>query len=170
MHQNITAGLSLLLAPVVGACFTADFDSGADGAFFCQADADCQEGQVCSVLDRCLNDVGPSLAIRWPEPLQLIADVGEVRVPITVVGADLVLVDKGGAEVEGEGYVELRLNGVLLETLSAGDIATGLTHESAPGAVEEAGIHRLWAQAFRADGTPYTNPSASAKNALLAQR
>ncbi len=161
MRKCMIVGLSLLLAPITGACFTAQFDGDADAVFFCQADEDCQEGQVCSALNRCLNDPGPSLTIKGPESLQLIQYVGVPQITMSLVGSDLKLVAQGQGVVEGEGYVELRLNGVLLETFSEGDLGAGLTHNSAPGVLAQAGIQRLTARAYRADGTPYENPSAS---------
>ncbi len=156
MHKRMIAGLSLLLAPVIGACFTADFDGDADGVFSCQVDADCKETQVCSILHRCLNNTGPSLQIKGPEPLReiLIDDADLIQISIT--GDSLSL-------VEGQDYIEVMLDGQPLVTIIEGDLDAGLIF-LADLSGSTAGIHRLTAKAFRADGTEYTNPSALARS------
>ena len=167
------AALLALAAPlsVLAGCYAADFDDEADGVFACTEDADCRDGFVC-LNALCLDDRGPALTVLGPESLSAF-DAGTDTVEISFRGSDLTLSNNFETAVDGEGYLEIYLDGQPVRSKDAG---TAITEGDLAGGISVGALdipdpsevnHRVEIRAFRGDGTRYDNPSATGRQVFF---
>lgn len=146
---------------MMAGCYTAEVDPLLEATYPCDKDSDCALGQTC-VIDVCSDGttpIGPRVEILGPELLQVFPAGSDVSVPIVVGGEGLVLQEPGGDNVRGEGHVEVRIDGDVVETITAGDLEGRV--ETDPQALPAApGLHRVQVIARQNDGTPYPNEEA----------
>lgn len=136
------------------ACYTADFDETASDVYYCQTSSECGETQTCFQF-RCVDDTGPQVRVTGPESLQNL-QFGTAMVTVNYTTEGLTVTDSN-AKTEGEGKLLVSIAGTELSTTSIVSQGAQLDISTlAPGA------HRLLVQAVYGDGTPYTNPSATA--------
>jgi hypothetical protein len=148
---------ALAFAGLAG-CYSTAFDEARPDVYYCVDSSECLSSQACAQF-RCVSDSGPELTLSLPEPLTLVA-IDELTVDFAATG--LVLSD-ANHKVEGEGKVRISIDGVvILESYSEAGELVDITDL-------EAGAHRIEIQAIYGDGTPYSNPSASAYTAFFVQ-
>lgn len=155
-------------AGLLAGCYSAEFDPSSNEVFACFLDDDCDDGATCE--DRvCVLNEGPELEVTGPEFLSAL-DEGVTTFSLTIRGSGLELVAPGGDAVEGEGYVEVFIDGARVlsaiegNEISSGNISTGLTVQDVLLPDLERTVHRIVVQAFKADGTLYLNRSATARH------
>ncbi len=151
----------LLLLPLMSACYSAELDPAIEGVFACEItdaenpDLDCPGSLVCDGRV-CVSEV-PTITIVSPEDVdfgQSFTDPANVSIRFSGTGLTL------GTDADNptEGFVRLTMDDQSVDissgTLTGGITVTQLEVSSDPGG------HRISAQAFRADGTPFTNASA----------
>lgn len=157
-----TASIALL----TNACLAGDVDDAASDVFACNTVDDCNAGESC-LFDRCTEVPLPLVEIRAPEPFAKVATPetpeGPIVFAVSVGGRDLDLVDpiSSGQGTAGEGYIELSVDGELIETITAGSLAGSIPIEGVVIPNPTPGAHRISVQARRADGVAYDNPEAS---------
>lgn len=145
-------GVSALAAT---GCYSADLDPIADGVFACDVDEDCPGTMLCDG-DLCLQEV-PSISIQSPEDLafgQSFEDPTNVVIRVSGTGLRLAADD----DDPNAGFVRVALDGTSVDitsgAISGGIVVEGLTIPA------NAGGHRISAQAFHSDGTPFGNESS----------
>ena len=149
--------VSVLLSLGLTGCYGADFDEALEGVYSCEIvnaddpDADCPGSMQCDGRT-CVSEI-PVIEIRSPEARQPFDAEDEIVIIVSGSGIDL-----NAAEGEaGAGYVRVILDEQVTELrsgpLSDGIQVTGFTIPDTPGG------HRISAQAFRLDDTPYGGPT-----------
>ena len=167
------AALLAVAAPlsVLAGCYAVDFDDEADAVFACIEDVDCRDGFVC-LNALCLDDRGPALTVLGPESLSAF-DAGTDTVEISFRGSDLTLSNNFETAVDGEGYLEIYLDGQPVRSKDAG---TAITEGDLAGGISVGALdipdpsvvnHRVEVRAFRGDGTRYDNPSATGRQVFF---
>ena len=159
MHWSSTlTAMSLVL----GGCYAAELDETSNALFACEvageadeADADCPgelrcNGRVC--VERL-----PTVVVSSPEPLEEIG-VGVTAAPITLRISGLTF-SSDEDDADG-GFIRVTLDDETID-IRTGDISGPLAIEDLI-VPDEPGAHRISAQAFRVDGTPFDNADASA--------
>lgn len=148
------AGFGFAAVGLVG-CYTVEFDEATPDVYYCTEDSECGSDQAC-VIFRCVDDSGPQVRITLPEPLTLI-DQGEAELVVDYAVSSFTISDSN-AVVEGQGKILASIDNQEFSTLAVTDdgVALDISAGLPPGA------HRLWVQAVYGDGTPYTNPGATA--------
>lgn len=147
-------------------CLAQTLDPSVSGAFACDADEDCPDGQAC-LQGRCYTGPLPSVSVFSPEEDSLLPyddGLGEVRtVLVTIAGTDLELVDPAADPdaAVGLGQVEVEVDGVNVATVMAGDLS-GTVAIEVP-VTNRPGVHRIEVQAVLSDGTLYDNPEATGR-------
>lgn len=170
-HHLVVPALAGLVLSGLTACYSAEFDPNADEVFVCSLDEECNAGSTCEA-GLCVVNEGPELEITGPEPLVALAE-GASTFDLTIRGSSLTLVEPGGEPVEGEGYIEVNIDGLnVLDAveqtqISDGNLATGIVVTGIELPDLTTTIHRVSAQAFRADGTPYLNQNATARQVFF---
>jgi len=157
-------------ATLTAGCYAAEFDPNTDQVFQCFIDDDCTADATCESRV-CVLDEGPEIEITGPEFLSAL-DEGVTTFSLTLRGSGLTLVEPGGEAVEGEGYIEVMIDGArILSAIEDNEIsdgsaplATGITVDDVLLPDLDRTVHRVTAQAFKADGTPYPNRSATARH------
>ncbi len=159
MRASLALGFCATLASLTG-CYSAQIDRELDGVYACENDDDCADVFAC-INKVCVDTRGPQLSIIGPEEfVKLQTPVTDQKITVIVGGSDLKLTEPGGANVEGEGHVEVQLDEQTIELLTVGSLAG--SPSAMPVAVpEQPGIHRITAFARQNDGTRYENPGAS---------
>ncbi len=161
--MRMPSSLLLAVVPLVlGGCYVAELDPTSDALFACEisgepdeANADCPgelrcNGRVC--VERL-----PTVIVSSPEALEVIA-VGVEAAPITLRISGLTLsADEDDAD---GGFIRVTLDEQTID-IRTGDISSTLAVEGLR-VPNEPGAHRISAQAFRVDGTPFENEGASA--------
>lgn len=157
--------LSTLFAAVglvQAGCFTATLDPELEGAFACAPQAeDCPEGLACDGQFCVRPDNIPLLQILSPEREERFdfADFpSDGKITVRLQG-NLNLVAEGQDNANGTGYVEVNVDGETTK-LTSGPLSGGISVEATIDL--EAGGHRISAQAFHPDGTPFGNEGALA--------
>ena len=152
--------------PLAG-CYDADVDPELEALYPCDGDGDCVEGQSC-VLGLCTDGstlLGPEPAVLGPEELQVFPAGMSVSLPIVIGGQGLELTPGGGANVIGEGSLDVMLDGVLVETLTVGSLEARV--QTAPITIpSQPGLHRIQVISRQNDGSIYPTPGAVANNAF----
>ena len=145
-----------LIATLAGltGCYTVTFDENADAVYYCSADADCNTGQACTQF-ACVDNSGPQVKITGPELLQNYA-FGTTELTVNYTASSFEVSDSNSV-VEGEGKILVSVLGTDLSVSSVLSNGAQLDISSL-----DPGTYRVAAQATYGDGTPYTNPSASA--------
>jgi hypothetical protein len=158
----------LLYPPVVLAaivslsgCYEAELDALQSGVYVCDDSEDCALGLQC-IDGLCIgseDEVGPELQIDSPAQLEVFPVGSGGRLPMRISGVALELTSdpEGGF---GQGYVEIQVDGALIDTVHAGSLEQGIDVDSVPFPLD-AGLHHLRVIARHPDGTAYTNPAAS---------
>lgn len=152
-----TAFVSILLT----GCYTADLDSGLSAVFVCEEELDCALGQAC-IGGVCLSEedaIGPSLEVIDP-PLLDIFPQGEAILPLSFRGRDLTLTARSSDDPK-EGYVEIYLDGALVDTVTGGDLGGGIDLSSL-SMPQVAGLHHVVLQARRHNGEYFENAGSQA--------
>lgn len=154
---------ALLITAALGGvtgCYAAQFDPELDRVYACETDDECSTSFAC--INRvCVDTRGPDVQIIGPEEFEKFAPpMGGELIDIILNGTDLTLTEPGGANVDGEGHVDILVDGELEGTLTVGSLAGApslddIALPSAPG------VHRITAIARQNDGTRYENPSAA---------
>ena len=154
---------TLLVTAALGGvtgCYAAQFDPELDGVYACESDDDCSTTFAC--INRvCVDTRGPEVHVIGPEEFEKFSPpMNGESINIILNGTDLTLVEPGGANVDGEGHVEILLDGQEIGTLTVGSLAgsPSLDGIALPSGL---GVHRITAIARRNDGTRYENPAAS---------
>ena len=172
MHQlsGTIAGISLG-ALLLGGCYTTDLDPGLGSVFACtQVEANCPSGLSC-VNGVCESSEGvPRVLVTNPEDEQRFVTatpdipIGPPPDPLTIEiriqgELDLVEFDPDQAHVFGEGHVVVTVDGAQQAIIDTGSIdnPTAVTIDID----NQAGPHRITAQAVRNDGVPYDNPEST---------
>lgn len=145
----------------IAGCYAADFDTDASAVFVCSQDDECPLGQACSEgLCQATADLrGPSLAITSPAPLKVFSP-GDGNLPLAFEGQDLLLAADESEEARA-GYVEVYLDGALVDAVTAGDLEAGLELASIP-VPATGGLHHVVLSARHQDGERFDNPEADA--------
>jgi hypothetical protein len=147
----------LLTSTAVGitiGCYNVDFDETLSDVYYCASDDDCGESQACFQY-RCVDDSGPQVVVTGPEPLQNLA-FGSTTLTANYDIQNFTISD-ANAVVEGQGKVQVSIVGTDISATSIIEAGAELDISTlAPGA------YHLLVQAVYGDGTPYTNPGASA--------
>jgi hypothetical protein len=139
---------------LLGGCFTADLDPNVEGAFACEVDDDCPEGQACDGSRCVVSENVPVLQVLMPEPDQVFAfDTFPVNGALQVnIQGNLTLAPPSDDNAPGTGFVELTVDGNTQRITSgplSGVLEVMTTIERRPGP------HRIAVTAFRTDGVPY---------------
>lgn len=148
-------------------CYNATLDKTLSGVFACESSSDCPSGYDC-ISAVCINDEGPALAVTGPEALSGLAP-GTTEVSLTIAHANLELAEPNATDsTDGLGYIEVEIDGEAVFSKDLGNaISSGGSSESVvtdPIDLPDTspGPHRVRAQAFHLDGSPYDNPSSTA--------
>ncbi len=156
----------LSLGGLSTACYGTELDTSIDGLFACDADSDCTLGSVCSAgicLDRASLE-GPSVRVLEPPPLAVFPAGDTTTIPLVVSGEDLVLTD-GSTEEPNAGYIEVLLDGAVVDTITEGDLEAGVAIASII-APEDAGLHHIGLVARRLDGELFSGEEAAVASAF----
>lgn len=157
MRMYVNSALAVLLSSLSG-CYAADLDAALEGVYACRVDdgsdpdADCPDGLLCDG-SACVSQL-PIVEVRSPEEREAFEDPGDVVIRVAASGLDL----NAEAGEPGAGFVR-----VTLDEQSV-DIREGALSDSVVVEFEipdTPGGHRISAQAFRLDETPYRNPGAT---------
>ena len=151
----------------VTACYTAQVDSELEATYACEVDSDCVAGRIC-LLSVCTDGstlLGPAPQVLGPEVLQVFPAGSSMMFPIVVGGEGLELGDPGGANVDGQGHIEVRVDGQSVEILTAGSL-DGRVQTQPISLPAEPGLHRVEAIARQNDGSAYPNAEATAIGAF----
>jgi hypothetical protein len=145
--------ISLTMGVTIG-CYSVNFDETLSDVYYCLSDADCGESQACFQF-RCVDDSGPQVVVTGPELLQNLA-FGSATLTANYDIQNFTISD-ANAVVEGEGKVQVSIAGTDISAISIVEAGAELNISTlTPGA------YHLHVQAVYGDGTPYTNPGASA--------
>jgi len=150
-----------VLGILVSGCYTADLDPEVSAVYVCEIDVDCALGQSC-LGGVCLNEadaVGPQLEIIEP-PLLDVYPQGTSVLEVSFRGRDLFLTSQNSEELNA-GYVEVYLDGALVDTVTDGPIGSGIDLYSVQ-MPEVAGLHHIVLTARRLDGQPFDNAASEA--------
>lgn len=147
-------------------CFSAELDPELSGVFACETNDDCFQGRQC-IADVCTTAPRPELMILSPESLERVGAPGSGTIELTIslldqAAAPLALVVPGTPAVPGEGYIELFVDGELVETIFEGDSGSTLRVRTQLAAT--AGGHRIRARAVLGNGEPY--PAADVRRVV----
>lgn len=152
--------LLLLGAGLFTGCYSAAFDSGANGVFACEDTSECPDNMEC-VLRVCVADDGPQLKINGPEgPFQAFAP-GTTEFDLAVVDSSnqsFVLGEPG----TGDGYVRIWLDGEEIAPITEGDLAQGFGRNGVTIPAPVVGVHRVRVIVVDPAGEPIFSPGASA--------
>ena len=150
------------LTMLLSGCYLAELDPSISGVYVCDDHVDCALGQEC--LDGiCVatSDVeGPVLQIAAPAQLEIFPLDDISALPLIVAGRNLNL---GTEESEDPlaGYIEIQLDGALVDTVAAGSLDDGIEIDSLP-LPQAPGLHHLRIIARRADGELFESEGAEA--------
>lgn len=143
---------SLALVVLLGGCYQAELDPEALGVYVCQRDTDCALGSVC--IDGVCDDPNRSddlaLVVRSPAPLDVFPIESTGAVPLTIGGEGLALttdLDEG----PGAGYIEISLDGALVDTITQGDLEAGIELDSV-AFPSDPGLHHIRLEARHPNG------------------
>ena len=148
-------------------CYTATFDDEASGVFACIEDSECQDGFICW-NNSCEDDRGPAITVLGPEPLSVF-DSGTAQLEIAIRGEDLTLSNNFDDAVDGEGYLEVLIDGVAVRSqadgtaITEGDLSDGFTIGAVDIPDPTLVNHRIEVRAYRGDGSRYENPSGTGR-------
>ena len=149
---------SSVLSLVLPACFAGELDPDISGVFVCEAAIDCAVGLEC-IEGICVDGPGgggPELLIEAPVQLDVFAEGGSPTLPLRLSGEGLTLT----ADATGSGgYVEIQIDGALIDTVHEGDLAAGIDVTSLPMPIDP-GLHHLTIIARHPDGSAFENEGA----------
>ncbi|TPV93190.1 MAG: hypothetical protein B7733_21735 [Myxococcales bacterium FL481] len=161
LHYVPRAVLALAGVGQLSACYSASLDPNATGVYGCDEPSDCADGHMC-LSGVCTDDQGPELRIGGPEPLSKFSAAEPVSLSLFVQGNRLNLGEPATAGRDGEGYLEVRVDGERRGNLmTTGDLGLGVSQKLDLGVMTPGG-HRVEVLAFHIDGTAFDNPSARA--------
>lgn len=164
-NHRIAAAAASALALLSG-CYGTDLDSDIDGIYVCDVDRDCALGTSCS--DGVCRDLtllqGPSLRVLDPLPLSVFP-VGETAsIPLTIAG-EYVTLANGASDEADAGYIEVLLDGALVDTITEGDLEDGVSLDSII-APTDPGLHHIGLVARRLDGEIFPGETSSVATAF----
>lgn len=146
---------------VLGGCYAADLDETANALFACEvsgeadeADVDCPGELRCNGLV-CVERL-PTVSVSSPESLQALGLDETVVITLQVSG----LIFSSDEDDAGGGFLRVTVDDESID-IRAGDLSRPLVVEDLVIPTDP-GAHRIRAQAFRVDGTPFDNDEASA--------
>jgi len=163
--------LSVGLLPCVASCYNVAFDDEASDVFACTADNDCRDEFVCW-NSACVDDRGPQLTVLGPEPLSAFEN-GTTEVEIAFRGTDLTLSNNFETAKDGEGYIEIYVDGVAVRSkanntaVTEGDLQSGFSIGAVNIPTPTSVNHRIEVRTYRGDGTRYENPSATGRQVFF---
>ena len=145
----------------LGGCYAADLDETANALFACEVSGDADEADVdCPGELQCNGRVCverlPNITVSNPEPLQKVP-MGEERFITLQISGFTFSSDEDDAD---GGFIRVTLDEQTID-LRSGDISTGRLPIEELLVSDVPGAHRVSAQAFRPDGTPFENADAS---------
>lgn len=146
---------------LLGGCFTGDLDPLLGGVFVCEAAEDCAVGHEC-IDGLCVESDsvgGPELRIETPVQLDIFPEGVGGSLPIRLGGTGLTLTAEDSTDSD-VGYVEIQIDGALIDTVHAGELESGIDVASVP-IPAEAGLHHLMIVARHPDGTAFEGSSAT---------
>lgn len=156
--ESTLATIPLLL---LAGCYTAELDAEASAVYVCSQDEDCPLGQACAEgLCRAEAELrGPSLEIASPAPLQVFSPA-DATIPLSFEGRDLVLSDDASDDARA-GYVEIYLDGALVDAVTGGDLEAGLDIASLDMPTT-GGLHHIVLSPRHIDGARFENVESDA--------
>lgn len=160
MNAHIPSRVAILAVLVLDGCYLAELDTSISGVYVCVDDIDCALGHEC--LDGvCVatEDVeGPVLQIAAPQQLEIFPIDGSAEMPLIVAGRNLNL---GTDESEDPlaGYIEVELDGAVVESVAEGSLEDGIEIDSLP-LPQAPGLHHLRIVARRTDGAYFESKGA----------
>lgn len=154
------------LGAATSACYSTALDSSLDEVFACRDDVDCALGAVC-IGQVCRDEAaleGPILTVLDPPELAIFPIGETATVPLVIQGENLVL-SSGNSDDAAAGYIEVLLDGAVVDTVTEGDLELGITVDSliAPAA---GGLHHIGLVARRLDGELFRGDSGNAATAF----
>lgn len=157
----------LLTAAIVlcsNACLADEVEQAESEVFACASQDDCDDAEAC-LLSRCTAQALPFVEIRTPEAFAtfpLDTPGAPISFAVSIGGRDLDLVDpiSSGEGTVGEGYIELSIDGTVIETITAGSLAGSIPISGVELPDPTPGPHRISVRARRADGVAYDNPQS----------
>lgn len=157
---------SLVLVTQLGACYQAELDPEALGVYVCEQDSDCALGSAC--IDGVCDDPDRSddiaLVVQSPAPLDVFPLGSTGAVPLTIGGRGVVLTAALDDAPEA-GYIEISLDGALVDTITEGDLEAGIELDSV-AFPREPGLHHIRLEARSADGEPLGRDGVSTSTAF----
>ncbi len=157
---------SLALAATVTGCYGLELDPGIDDVYVCEVDSECALGSAC-VAGVCRDQAsleGPRIRVLEPPLLAAFPIDQTTAIPIVVGGESLVLSD-GDSDDAQAGYIEVLLDGAVVDTITEGDLEAGVSLSSV-AAPEAAGLHHIGLVARRLDGEPFNGEDAAVASAF----
>lgn len=117
----------IAIATLTGSgCYAAELDPDASAVYVCDGDADCPLGQACadSVCRSLAELAGPRIAIDSPPRLHVYSPE-DATIPLSFSGENLLLTADESDDVRA-GYIEVYLDGTLVDAVTAGDLERGI--------------------------------------------
>ncbi len=160
------ATFSFVLGCTISGCYGTQLDADVDGIFACDVDADCALGNVCAAgicQDRASLE-GPAIEVLEPPPLAVFPMGQTTTIPL-VVGGDSLVLSAGDSVEANAGYIEVLLDGAVVDTITQGDLVDGIALDSII-APDDAGLHHIGLVARRLDGELFAGEQAAVASAF----
>ncbi len=160
--MNVRTLLRVAVSPVVlSACYQAELDPSISGVYVCADHVDCAIGNECldGVCVATANVEGPVLQIAAPQQLEIFPIDNVTAVPLIVAGRNLNL-DMDESEDPLGGYIEIQLDGAVVDSVASGSLEDGIEIDSLP-LPQAPGLHHLRVVARRADGELFDSEGAA---------
>lgn len=154
----------LIICGVLGAavtgCYAGELDAALDRVYFCEADTDCALGSSCvdSICEYPLEELDPTLQIVSPSALEAYAMGESGAIPIVLAGDRIALTAEASDE-RNAGYVEVLVDGAIVETVTAGSLTDGIAIDSV-AMPPDPGLHHITLVARRVDGELFESPQS----------
>lgn len=154
-------GCIVALSLLGSACYSADLTADLSGVYACEETVDCALGQICAAgICRAEGEiVGPSIEVTDP-PLLHVFEQGTRTLPLSLEGSHLRLTAEASEGLE-DGYVEVYLDGALVDAVTEGDLERGVDVLSLP-MPQEGGLHHVVLSARKVDGERFDNYESEA--------
>ncbi len=157
---------SLALLALLGACYQAELDPEAYGVYICEQDSDCALGSACigGICDDPRGSSDIALQVLSPATLEVFPIDSAGAIPLTIGGRGLLLTS-GVDDDPRAAFIEISLDGALIDTITEGDLEAGIELDSllfppAPG------LHHISLVALSPDGEPLGRDGVSTSTAF----
>ncbi len=145
------AHLGLLSLPFSG-CYGGALNPSLNEIYVCEEDDECAVGSRClsNVCTVSAEDQDPALQLLSPAPLEVFSTEQGGALPIAVAGARLLLTSQPDGDTNA-GYIEISIDGALTDTITAGDLETGI-EVGTVAMPSTPGLHHITLVARRVNG------------------